>query len=166
MGTMMKRFQEVMGWTDEEMNAFAQEIVQSVASEETMKSILAHSNDGKIEDMVTKFVRDIGCPTQINGYNYIKMALILMVKDKKHYRGKIVNNLYPKIAAEYDVTRWCIEDSIRHAIQVMYNQASNELLNEIIGASLPYKSGLPCNSQFLHSCTDYLEQQLKKAPKE
>ena len=166
MGTMMKRFQEVMGWTDEEMKAFAQEIVQSVASEESTKDIFNHGKDEMIENMVTDLIRGIGCPVKVKGYNYIRKALVLMLKDKKHYRGKIVSKLYPQIASEYDTTRACIEAAIHNAIQITYNQAQNGLLNEITGESLPYKGIMPTNSQFLYSCTDYLEYQIKKAPKE
>lgn len=157
METMMKRFQTVMGWTDEEVQAFVQEIAQSVAERNQAKDI--PTSYEKLEIMVTNLVSDMGFSTRLIGYSYLKTAIILMMKDKNHYRNRIGSKLCQRIADMHDTTPGCVDHAIIRSIEEAYENTDNKLLYDVVGADFV---GRPTKAQFLYGCVDYLERKLKE----
>ena len=74
-----------------------------------------------LERDVTNMIHDIGVPAHIRGYQYLREAIQMSVKDMDML-GSITKTLYPEIAKKYETTPSRVERAIRHAIEVAWNR--------------------------------------------
>ena len=68
----------------------------------------------------------------------------------------ITKELYPEIARKYETTPSRVERAIRHAIEVSWNRANWELLEEIFGYSVDIDKSKATNSEFMVTIADKL----------
>ena len=99
---------------------------------------------------VTKILHDLGIPSNIKGYSYIRDAITL-VYNNPELIGGITKELYPEIGK----TR--VERSIRHAIEVSWNRGDWDLMEEIFGHSVDIDKAKPTNSEFIVTIADKLK---------
>ena len=111
-----------------------------------------HNN---LEISVTKLLHDLGVPSHIKGYQYIREGVLLMY-EKPDIVGAITKELYPEIACKYDTTVSRVERAIRHAIEVSWNRGDIDLMEEIFGHSVDYDRAKPTNSEFIVTVSDKL----------
>ena len=111
-----------------------------------------HNN---LEISVTKLLHDLGVPSHIKGYQYIREGVLLMY-EKPDIVGAITKELYPVIASKYDTTVSRVERAIRHAIEVSWNRGDIDLMEEIFGHSVDYDRAKPTNSEFIVTVSDKL----------
>ena len=111
-----------------------------------------HNN---LEISVTKLLHDLGVPSHIKGYQYIREGVLLMY-EKPDIVGAITKELYPEIASKYDTTVSRVERAIRHAIEVSWNRGDIDLMEEIFGHSVDYDRAKPTNSEFIVTVSDKL----------
>ncbi len=117
------------------------------------KSIdLYHNN---LEKSITKILHELGVPSHIKGYQYIRDGII-MIYDRPGIVGGITKELYPDIAKKYDTTVSRVERAIRHAIEVSWNRGSWDLMEEIFGHSVDIDKAKPTNSEFIVTVADKL----------
>lgn len=109
-------------------------------------------DDNKLEK-VSKLLHDLGMPSHIKGYQYIRDAIIMMQEDAS-YLGGITKNLYPEIAKKYGTTPSRVERAIRHAIEVSWTRGDYDLMDEIFGHSVDFDRAKPTNSEFLATISD------------
>ena len=109
--------------------------------------------DNKLLDKVSKLLHDLGMPSHIKGYQYIRDSIIMMCQDSS-YLGGITKNLYPTIASKYDTTPSRVERAIRHAIEVSWSRGDYDLMDEIFGHSVDFDRAKPTNSEFLATLSD------------
>ena len=122
---------------------------------------LYHNN---LEISVTKLLHDLGVPSHIKGYQYIREGVILMY-EKPDIVGAITKELYPEIANRFDTTVSRVERAIRHAIEVSWNRGDIDLMEEIFGHSVDYDRAKPTNSEFIVTVSDKLRLEFNKAKK-
>ena len=91
--------------------------------------------DNSINKKISKLLHDLGMPSHIKGYQYIRDAIILM-HDDPNYFCSITKQLYPEIAKRYDTTSSRVERAIRHAIEVSWSRGDYDLMDEIFGHSV------------------------------
>lgn len=129
-----------------------------------MDKELAVENKGhinsKLEMMVTEIIHQIGIPAHIKGYHYLRVAIILSVKDGE-IMGLITKLLYPTIAKKYNTTSACVERAIRHAIGVAWKKGDKDALNLYFGYIIQNGQGKPTNSEFIAVISDKLRLQLE-----
>ena len=65
-----------------------------------------------LERDVTNMIHDIGVPAHIRGYQYLREAIQMSVKDMDML-GSITKTLYPEIAKKYETTPSRVERAIR-----------------------------------------------------
>ena len=117
------------------------------------KSInLYHSN---LQISITKMLHELGMPSHIKGYQYIREA-ISMVYDNPEIVGGITKELYPDIASKYDTTVSRVERAIRHAIEVSWNRGDLDYMEELFGHSVDIDKAKPTNSEFIVTVADKL----------
>lgn len=73
------------------------------------------SRDADVEAMVTSMIHEIGVPAHIKGYQYLREAIIIAVKDMEVINA-ITKVLYPQVAKTFATTPSRVERAIRHAI--------------------------------------------------
>ena len=118
------------------------------------------SKDAGIEAMVTSMIHEIGVPAHIKGYQYLREAIILAVKDMEVINA-ITKVLYPQVAKTFATTPSRVERAIRHAIEVAWDRGDLETLQRFFGYTVSNSKGKPTNSEFIALIADKLQLQLK-----
>lgn len=119
---------------------------------------LLHSN---LQISVTKLLHELGVPSHIKGYQYIREGII-MLYENPNMIGGITKELYPEIASKFDTTVSRVERAIRHAIEVSWNRGDWKLMEEIFGHSVDIDKAKPTNSEFIVTISDKLRLEFRK----
>ena len=115
-----------------------------------------------IEGMVTSVIHEIGVPAHIKGYQYLREAIMMAIKDKEVINA-VTKILYPTVAKTYSTTSSRVERAIRHAIEVAWDRGDIETLQGFFGYTVSNTKGKPTNSEFIAMIADRLSLQLKGA---
>ena len=126
--------------------------VNEDAREVTKESI----NDKNMHDLekdVTDIIHEIGVPAHIKGYQYLREAIMMSVKDAEMLSA-VTKILYPGIAKKYHTTSSRVERAIRHAIEVAWNRGNMDTLDSMFGYTINVGKGKPTNSEFIALIVD------------
>jgi two-component system response regulator (stage 0 sporulation protein A) len=115
----------------------------------------------RLETMVTEVIHEIGVPAHIKGYQYIREAIILTVRDMDLINA-VTKALYPMVAKRYNTTPSRVERAIRHAIEVAWDRGDIEVLQKYFGYTVSNVKGKPTNSEFIALIADRLQLRLKE----
>ncbi len=108
-----------------------------------------------IETQVTQIIHQIGVPAHIKGYQYLRTAILLTVKDSDIINS-VTKVLYPSVAKKYSTTTSRVERAIRHAIEVAWDRGDVDTLNSYFGYTIQNNRGKPTNSEFIAMIADNL----------
>ena len=106
-----------------------------------------------LEKEVTDMIHDIGVPAHIKGYQYLRDAIVMSVKDPLMISA-ITKILYPTIAKNFQTTPSRVERAIRHAIEVAWSRGKMETLDQLFGYTINTGKGKPTNSEFIALISD------------
>lgn len=124
------------------------------------KSVHISNNSRNLEVEVTNIMHEIGVPAHIKGYQYLRDAIMMVVKDLDVINS-ITKLLYPSIAKEYNTTPSRVERAIRHAIEVAWSRGQVEAIDALFGYTVNIGKGKPTNSEFIAMIADKLRLELK-----
>lgn len=113
-----------------------------------------------IESQVTQIIHQIGVPAHIKGYQYLRTAILLTVKDSDIINS-VTKILYPSVAKKYSTTTSRVERAIRHAIEVAWDRGDVDTLNSYFGYTIQNNRGKPTNSEFIAMIADNLRLKYK-----
>ena len=113
-----------------------------------------------IETQVTQIIHQIGVPAHIKGYQYLRTAILLTVKDSDVINS-VTKVLYPSVAKKYSTTTSRVERAIRHAIEVAWDRGDVDTLNSYFGYTIQNNRGKPTNSEFIAMIADNLRLKYK-----
>ena len=119
------------------------------------KNEIIDLQNGREQLMITKILHDLGIPSHIKGYQYIREAISL-VYNNPELIGGITKELYPEIGNKFDTSVTRVERAIRHAIEVSWNRGDWDLMEEIFGHSVDIDKAKPTNSEFIVTVADKL----------
>ena len=119
-------------------------------------------DDGDLESQVTKIIHQIGVPAHIKGYQYLRTAIIMAIKDTEVINS-VTKILYPSVAKQYSTTSSRVERAIRHAIEVAWDRGDLDVLNSFFGYTVQNSRGKPTNSEFIAMIADNLRLKNKTA---
>ena len=115
-----------------------------------------------LEALVTNIIHEVGVPAHIKGYQYLREAIIMVVKDIDVI-NQITKSLYPQIAYKFNTTPSRVERAIRHAIEVAWGRGDQKTVENIFGYTISAAKGKPTNSEFIAMIADKLRLELKSA---
>ena len=121
---------------------------------------LYHSN---LQISITKMLHELGMPSHIKGYQYIREGISMIYNDPSLIGG-ITKELYPELAIKFDTTVSRVERAIRHAIEVSWNRGNWDYMEEIFGHSVDIDKAKPTNSEFIVTVADKLRLEIAKQP--
>lgn len=110
-------------------------------------------NEKDLEMLVTNMIHELGVPAHIKGYHYIRLAIMMAVKDIDVI-NYITKRLYPTIAKKFSTTSSRVERAIRHSIEVAWTRGKPETMNDIFGYTIHTGKGKPTNSEFIAMVAD------------
>ena len=114
-----------------------------------------------IQMSITKILHELGIPSHIKGYQYIREG-VGIIFDRPETIGGITKELYPELAEKFDTTVSRVERAIRHAIEVSWNRGDWDLMEEIFGHSVDIDKAKPTNSEFMVTVADKLRLDFHK----
>jgi two-component system response regulator (stage 0 sporulation protein A) len=120
------------------------------------------SMEHKIEMRVTEIIHEIGVPAHIKGYQYLRHAIIMSVRDIDNINA-ITKVLYPTVARKFKTTSSRVERAIRHAIEVAWDRGDVDVLNKLFGFTVSSVKGKPTNSAFISMIADKIRLEMKIA---
>jgi len=104
---------------------------------------------------ITKILHELGIPSHIKGYQYIRDA-VEIIYERPEIIGGITKELYPELAEKFETTVSRVERAIRHAIEVSWNRGDWDFMEEIFGHSVDIDKAKPTNSEFMVTIADKL----------
>ena len=118
------------------------------------------STNPDIDTQVTQIIHQIGVPAHIKGYQYLRTAILLTIKDNDIINS-VTKVLYPSVAKKYATTTSRVERAIRHAIEVAWDRGDVDTLNSYFGYTIQNNRGKPTNSEFIAMIADNLRLKYK-----
>lgn len=122
---------------------------------------VSHYEDS-LEAQVTDIIHEIGIPAHIKGYQYLREAIILTIKDMDIINA-VTKVLYPEVARKFATTPSRVERAIRHAIEVAWDRGDVETLQKFFGYTVSNIKGKPTNSEFIAMIADRISLRRKQA---
>ena len=119
-------------------------------------------NENNLESVITDIIHDIGVPAHIKGYNYLREAIGLCIRDDE-FINSITKLLYPTVAKNFSTTSSRVERAIRHAIEVAWSRGREEVLTDIFGYTIDTNKGKPTNGEFIAMISDSIKLKMKQA---
>lgn len=119
-------------------------------------------SDQNLEALVTNLIHEVGVPAHIKGYQYLREAIMMVIKDIDVI-NQITKSLYPQIASKFNTTPSRVERAIRHAIEVAWGRGDQKTVEKIFGYTISASKGKPTNSEFIAMIADKLRLELKIA---
>ncbi len=125
--------------------------MRQITGKYTVPAVKSQSLDEKI----TGVFLTIGIPAHIKGYQYLREAIKLVIKNPDLINS-ITKELYPGIAERFDTSASKVERAIRHAIEVAWTRGKIENINGIFGYNIYNKNDKPTNGEFIALIADKL----------
>ena len=119
-------------------------------------------SDQNLEALVTNLIHEVGVPAHIKGYQYLREAIMMVIKDIDVI-NQITKSLYPQIASKFNTTPSRVERAIRHAIEVAWGRGDQKTVEKIFGYTISAAKRKPTNSEFIAMIADKLRLELKIA---
>lgn len=114
-----------------------------------------------LESQVTAIIHEVGVPAHIKGYQYLREAILIAVRDMDVINA-VTKVLYPEVAKRFGTTSSRVERAIRHAIEVAWDRGDLETLQKYFGYTVSNAKGKPTNSEFIAMIADRLQLQRRK----
>ncbi len=149
--TVVKRIKYVRTRTER-----ASEKIRSRNPDEEQEEYMARS----LEIDVTNIIHELGVPAHIKGYQYLRDAITLTVRDGE-MRHSITKMLYPAVAKKNQTTPSRVERAIRHAIEIAWSRGKMDTIEELFGYTVNDGKGKPTNSEFIALIADKIRVECK-----
>lgn len=118
--------------------------------------------DKNLKIKISEMIKRLGVPTNLKGYDYLRDAIELVIKDKT-YLYDTVNSLYPEIAKKYIASSPNnIERNIRTAIEAAWERGNPKIWDEVFINQLKKR---PVNTEFVACVADYIKLKAEKVIK-
>ena len=140
------------------LSDLADKILSVFDTQESKTINLYHSN---LQISITKMLHELGMPSHIKGYQYIREGITMIYNDP-NIIGGITKELYPELASKFDTTVSRVERAIRHAIEVSWNRGNWDYMEELFGHSVDIDKAKPTNSEFIVTVADKLRLEFSK----
>ena len=114
-----------------------------------------------LETDITKMLHELGIPAHIKGYQYLRDAISMVVRDREMMEA-VTKILYPEIAKKNYTSSSRVERAIRLAIEVAWGRGSLEVIDELFGYTISTGKGKPTNSEFIALIADKICLDYKK----
>ncbi len=143
-----------------ELNILAGMINRLCSWNESKGEKPALGREEQLEKVISSIMRQIGVPAHIKGYEYLRQAIVLTVKEPELMHA-VTKSLYPTVAKTNATTSSRVERAIRHAIEVAWDRGDVDVLSSYFGYTIQNSRGKPTNSEFIAMISDKLRLDLK-----
>lgn len=143
-----------------ELDSLQEKIIE-ISNNYNLTSETINLYNNSLQVSITKALHELGVPSHVKGYQYIREGITLVYYNPKIVGG-ITKELYPEIAKKYHSTTSRVERAIRHAIEISWNRANWDFMEELFGYSVDIDKAKPTNSEFIVTIADKLRLDFNK----
>lgn len=143
-----------------ELNSMADRLVRIAGWSNELPFKSREKSDSDLEIVISDIMRQIGVPAHIKGYQYLREAIALSIKDPGLMHS-VTKVLYPTVAKNNKTTASRVERAIRHAIEVAWDRGDVDVLSSYFGYTIQNSRGKPTNSEFIAMISDKLRLKLR-----
>lgn len=111
------------------------------------------------EETIYQHLRHLGVPTEMRGYKYLKIAVMLCLQNEE-YIYSTMKMLYPAIANQCMTTPAAVERCIRHAIGYVCENTSRDVLREYFGNAQGAQKYKLKNRKFIAGLVEYIKMEV------
>lgn len=132
--------------------------IKEISIQPVIKSfttLRVENQDAEIEKEVSEILHKLQIPTHFKGYTYLRRAIVLCVQEPALI-NEVTRGLYPKVAEEYDSTKYRVERAMRFAIETAWNKGEVDYLHQLMGYTVDEKKGKPTNLSFIAKIADQI----------
>lgn len=104
---------------------------------------------------ISRLLSDIGVPTNLLGYAYLRTALTMLLAEPSLGRC-ISRSLYPRVAEQHHTASAGVERAIRHAIAQTFARGGGTRYRAALGRLASSVGDRPTNSEFLAQTAERL----------
>jgi len=105
---------------------------------------------------VTRALIDCGVMPHLDGFRYLRFALLVIRSDRSLLRG-VTKSLYRDVAKHFATTPVCVERSVRSAVERAWQHMSTDERRRTFGTLFDPWDKAPSNVPFLTAMTEYLD---------
>lgn len=105
-------------------------------------SFATHLNESK----VVASLNELGIPSHLRGYLYLKEAINMVINDE---RQLLTKEIYPSIAKDNHTTVCAVERAIRNAIELGWSRGDINKMDSLFSNLLNYDQDRPTNAQYI-----------------
>lgn len=134
--------------------------ILELGNSSNLRAEALNDKEKEIHVAISKLLHQLGIPSHIKGYSYIRESVFLFYKNSDAYGG-ITKEIYPEVALRFSTTASRVERAIRHAIEVSWTRGDYDLMEEIFGNSVAFDRAKPTNSEFIATIADRLRYDKK-----
>lgn len=118
----------------------------------------------ELEGYATRILSDLGVPTHLKGYHYIRESILISQADME-VLNSITKLLYPEVARIYKTSIQKVERAIRNAIEISWVRGNPAVIEALFGYSDATGEGRPTNSEYIARITDQICLEYKAVSK-
>lgn len=137
------------------LSQLAQLIGNNISDNSFSPALSPDFHQTPLETTITNLIHEIGIPSHVMGYRYLKDAILITLRDRDTINA-ITKVLYPEIAEKNHTTASRVERAIRHAIEIAFTRGNSDFITSLFGYSINPSTGKPTNSEFIAVISDYL----------
>lgn len=108
-----------------------------------------------LERQVSQCLREIGVPPHLNGFRYLREAVLLTLYDMDLVNS-MIKKLYPLVAERFDSAPVRVERSMRSAVNAAWQRGDPKVLFHYFGATLSAGKASPSNAHFIAMLADLI----------
>lgn len=123
--------------------------------------IFRWNGDQSLESLTTRILHDIGVPANIKGYQYLREAIMLAIRDEDK-KNAILKSRYLEVAGIYETTAAKVERAIRGAIEIAWDRGDLDTLQRCFGYTVSNIKGKPTNTEFISIVSDQIRLWMKE----
>ncbi len=105
---------------------------------------------------VTLLLHDLGIPANINGYHYLREAILCAGSCNSRLTRTDMNRIYLETAILCDATSSSVTQSISHAIKISGQRGNYETLTEIFGIDVNTQDWKMPNKDYIAKVAKHL----------
>lgn len=110
-----------------------------------------------IDRVITEILKEIGMPTNLKGYRYMREAIKMAVQDPSILEIGMTKSVYPSVGQRFNTTGSRTERAIRHAVEVTIDRKNIDVIQKYFGGSISANKGKPTNGEFISAIADYIK---------
>ncbi len=107
--------------------------------------------------LISNLLRELGIPTKLKGYGYLREAIEIYAKDPSQ---SITKELYSAVGERYNATITQVERAIRTAIEYAWEHRDSRVWQRYFTAGESATRGRPTNGAFVSCLAEYLAMKL------